>query len=953
MIGKVIFLLPAFLLFVLYNTGSPGGPPGYVVETYHRADKFFNYTNPTNESDSMALAGFEEVIERLEKFPNPHYDTLLFQSYLKKGILLDIKNKNTEAKDAYLKAAAIPARNSNISDSLLFRVYVYAGTGYYNLNNFDSANYFLIKAESLIKRFPKLPEKERLYNTLGALNFVNGNYLQSTNYFNEALELIKNRHPFDSVFALALEANIATSFYKLGRYPESLSIYDKIIKEKISASYIYNGICMNMGKAYAAIKKYNEALACFHRINPLETPGVLNELALSHFELQHPDSAAYYLNRLQSLKKYNKVNMVDIGINNLYRADLFIYQQQYMPALTSLQNAICVFSNNYNNPDIYSNPTFFTGSYTYYRLFDALYKKAQTFELLNRKTSRELYLTASLAAYKSALTLLGFIEKSYATDDAKVFLKKKSGEIYKDALLVCLRLHQLHPGAGYLEEAFMISEKNKASIISANLKQRDFTSLPGIDKSFLQTERNIRYNIARLDVKSEQARDNGQIEKLAKEKAKYEIELSQLQKNLEQNNRYFRLKYEDASYSAKELCTHIGDNQALFSFYMTNESLHVFAFTQTSFSYARIDSVRQLQKETEEWINLLKASGDGRKFQGEPLGNRLYEHLIRPLQSLVPGKDEWIIIPDGNLYFLPFESLPDGNSGKTLLETTTISYQFSSRFIVNLSIGGKNENASYNVLSFAPFVKKGVDYHQAGFNSMNQLPASGEEISGLKGAQFTDSKATKSMFLQEVNKYPIIHLATHAVADVENPSASYIAFYPENKSPAENYLYLEEIYTLNLDDSKLVIISACETGKGELVNNEGIISLGRAFAYAGCESSISSLWKADDKAAAAILQKFHEYLQKGYTKSKALQRAKLDYINSDALYKSPAYWSNLTLTGSIEPVCTKDSTYKWFIITVALLGALLTGGIIIINRRKKKKSTLFTIPDVNQNNSEK
>jgi CHAT domain-containing protein len=952
MAGKVILLLPAFLLLALCDTGCPGSPSGTVLEIYHKADKFFTLPSPTDTSDSVALAGFEQVIDRLEKTPDKRYDTLLFQSYLKKGILLDVRNQNTEAKDAYLKAASIPPRNGHMSDSLLFRVYIYAGSGYYSLNNFDSANYFLIKAEALIKQFPGLPEKERLYNTLGALNYVNGNYLQSRNYFNQALELIKNRQPFDRVFALGLEANIATSFYKLGQYPESLSIYNKIIREKTSAGYIYNGICMNMGKAYAAIKKYNEALTCFRKINVVEMPAVLNELALSHFELQHPDSTAFYLDSLQSLKKTNTVNVLDIGINNLYRADLLIYQQQYIPALTCLQKAISIFSSNFNNPDIYSNPAGFTGSYTYYRLFDALYKKAKTFELLNQKTPGELYLRASLSAYKSALTLLGFIEKSYDTDDSKVFLKKKSQEIYQDALLVCLRLHRLHPGDGYLEEAFMISEKNKASIMAANLRQRDITGLPGIDKSFLQTERNIKYNIARLDVKSEKARDNEEIEKLAKEKGRYEIELSQLQKNLEQNSRYFQLKYDDAYHGTKELQEHIGNNQALLSFYMTKESLHVFAFTKSSFGYARIDSVAKLQRETEGWLSLLKASGDGRKFRGDSLGQLLYEHLVKPLQSLVPGKDEWIIIPDGNLYFLPFESLPAGNDGKTLLETTTISYQFSSRFIVNPPAADQKKNLSYNVLSFAPFVKKGADYHQPGVGFMNQLPASGEEIAELKGAQFTDSRATKSMFLKELNNYPVVHLATHAFADIQNPSASFIAFYPEKGSPAEDFLYLEEIYGLNLDASKLVIISACETGKGELVNNEGIISLGRAFAYAGCASSINSLWKADDKATSVILRKFHQYLQRGYTKSKALQQAKLDYINSDALYKSPAYWSNLILTGSIEPVYTAGSPYRWIIITV-LICALLIGGMLVAVRRRKKKSTLFTNTGRQSKRSEK
>jgi CHAT domain-containing protein len=96
-----------------------------------------------------------------------------------------------------------------------------------------------------------------------------------------------------------------------------------------------------------------------------------------------------------------------------------------------------------------------------------------------------------------------------------------------------------------------------------------------------------------------------------------------------------------------------------------------------------------------------------------------------------------------------------------------------------------------------------------------------------------------------------------------------------------------------------------------LVNNEGVMSLSRAFVYAGCESTINSLWKADDRATSTILKQFHIYLQEGYSKSRALQQAKLDYIKSNALYKSPAYWAHLVLMGNMEPVYAKKQPYAW------------------------------------------
>jgi CHAT domain-containing protein len=222
------------------------------------------------------------------------------------------------------------------------------------------------------------------------------------------------------------------------------------------------------------------------------------------------------------------------------------------------------------------------------------------------------------------------------------------------------------------------------------------------------------------------------------------------------------------------------------------------------------------------------------------------------------------------------------------------------------------------------------------FKYMNQLSASGTEIAGLPGKYFTNTLATKQQFLKEINHYPIVHLATHAIADTANPSASFIAFYPQTQIPADDGLYLEELYSLNMDATQLIIISACETGNGQLVNSEGVLSLTRGFAYAGCASVVNSLWKADDEATSAILQQFHVYLQKGYTKSKALRLAKLDYLHSNALHKTPDYWAHLILIGNTEPVVKKFSSYA---IWIPAISVMLTTLFILWRVRRRKKST--------------
>jgi CHAT domain-containing protein len=938
----LITVLLVDLIFLLL--GNSGDPIRRITLLYHQADSLFQLSNNTPVSDSLALADFIRVIAELQSTPEGSgKDTLLFQSWLKKGILLDSRYDYGGAKTSYCQALRFHPQD----DSLTFVLDVYSGTSYYNLNDFDSARYFLLKAETRSGRYADPADNVRLYNTLGVLYFDNGNYEQGKNYFNRALEIVKSQSPFDTVSAVSLQTNIATCFYHLGLFRESLAIYHDILAYHQGDDPIW----LNMGMAYASLEKYRDALNCFKRVKVAAVPGVLNEMGFALWQLHRPDSAALYLDRLGVLASGGngatgakgatgaggvtgsaipRINELDLGTNDLYRADLLAGKADYLSALRQLQKAIIIFSPHFSNPDILSNPANFTGSFASYRLFDALFKKALLLEQLYRSQPREQWLMAAYDAYRASLSILRYIEKSYDTDDAKLFLKKRNTAVYQGAMSVCLELYKLHPEKDYLEQAFQINERNKASVIAASLQERKLNALPG-GGSLQKQEEDIKYNIARLNVKLDQAGGAAGIEKIAQEKAGYEIALAQLQKKLEQDGNYYRLKYEDTIPGIQALQAHLEVNQALISCYVTRDALHVFVLTRTSFGYRRIDSLAALQQSVSDWLGMLKMVESGRKFKGGPLGERLSRLLIEPIGALAADKNEWIIVPDGFLYFLPFESLPAGPGQGPLLETTTISYQFASRLILLQEPAGGGDVAGDGVLAFAPFT--GPGFLATGAYRFPPLPASGDEISGLKGKQYVGVQATKTVFLKELNRYPILHLATHAISSVDNAAGSLIAFYPKRGTPIEDCLFLEELYGLDMSKIRLVVISACETGQGELVSNEGVISLARAFAYAGCESSISSLWKADDEATSFILRRFYVYLKKGDRKSVALRQAKLDYLSSGTVNKSPAYWSHLVLIGDTGPLYGRGFAWSWLLLILIPGLALFTIRLIIKKRK--------------------
>jgi CHAT domain-containing protein len=908
--------------------GNSGDPIGRIAALYHRADSLFRLDNNTPVTDSLALMDFGRVITGLQGVPESNgKDTLLFQSWFKKGILLDSRYDYPGAKTAYCQAL----RYHPQADSLTFVLHVYTGTSYYNLNDFDSARYFLLDAESRTNDFSDPADNVRLYNTLGVLYFDNGNYQQARNHFSRALEMVKGRAPFDTASAVSLQTNIATCCYHLGLFRESLDIYRQILTYHQADDPVW----LNMGMAYESLEKYRDALSCFKKVSIRNIPGVLNEMGNSLAQLHRPDSAALYLNRLDRMATgagggvVPGINVLDLGTNDLYRADLLAGNGGYLAALQQLQKAIIIFSPHFTNSDIRANPANFTGSFASYRLFDALFKKAELLVRLYRAQPREEWLASALDAYRASLSILRYIEKSYDTDDAKLFLKKRNGAVCQGALEVCLELDRLHPDKGYLELAFLISERSKASVISANLRERSLDGLPG--NGSLQKEEDIKYNIARLDVKLEQTTDKTVLQQIAAEKSGYEIALAQLQQKLEQNDNYYRLKYEDTMPGIRTLQAHLESNQALISFCLTTDALHVFLLTRSSFAHARIDSLAALRKGVADWLELLKTVENGRKFKGGPLGDRLSQLLIRPIRALIPDKDEWIIVPDGFLYFLPFESLPSGTGDETMLETTTISYQFASRLLLGPEPTANQQAPESGVLAFAPFT--GDRFLSTGTYRFPPLPGSQEEIGGLPGVSYSGPRATKTRFLKDLNRYPILHLATHAVSSVDNAAGSFIAFYPQKDSPIEDCLFLEELYGLDMNKTKLVVISACETGQGELVSNEGVISLARAFAYAGCASSISSLWKADDQSTSFIIRRFYVYLEKGYKKSTALRQAKLDYLASGTVNRSPAYWSHLVLIGDTAPLYPRGPSWWWGLLLFPFGGGLWW----IIRKRKKSR----------------
>jgi CHAT domain-containing protein len=843
----------------------------------------------------------------LGDFPSfPRTDSLLFFSCLKTGELEQYFDSLKPALIYYTKAIAIQKRTPAIADSFLFKPYLFCGLIYHNSDQADSANLYLRHAEKIQERYSqKLEESERLYNNFGVFYFESGNYKQAKNYFQKAIEVLPKNHPsFQNLF-VNYTINLASSLYKLEQYDSSL----KILYQLLPYGEHTNEIRNNIGLIHLYNGFPNKAIQEFSKLayGSAQDIGLNNDRANAWLHLKEFDSAYKYLQiALEKNKTYNSNGLsIDHGLSLKYLGDLEIQLTQYPRALPYFQSALHHFYPGYQDTNIHANPTRFSGIFSYINVFNTLIAKAETFHRLYEQSGKIKWAEDELNTYDASFKLLEYVERTYESDEAKLFLEKTKYLVHAKPIDIALALHQKTGKIAFLEKAFELDQKNKATLLVFNQQQNQLAATsPGMTGK----ERQLKSAITRLSLKAMHLTNEKQREGLNQQIRDAEMQLGRLQEELSKT-------YPSVSVipSAKSLQEKLLDaHTQLISYHLSENKLTVFSITSSSFKCEQKTVDAAFPHDLENYILQL------RDIEGNKTDTAFERKLHSLLFDKVLDKDHrhLVIIPDDELNYLPFEALKT-ESGY-MVQDYTIQYQYSAALL-------KKEHTDFSnqtTLGFAPFAT--VSHNGNGLH-FNRLPFSSEEITDIKGQAYIGEKATKKAFTEAISNYNIIHLATHAVTNDSADHLSFIAFAPGNYSNKEDYLlYTQEIYNLSLQSTRLVILSACETGNGKLVRGEGIMSMNRAFAYAGCPDVIASLWKADDFSTSFLAKKIHEYLAKGLPVADAVTKAKCDYLESKEInprMKNPAYWANLIFIGNYEP--ESHNSAWWLLIPMTLLAMVL------------------------------
>ncbi len=367
-------------------------------------------------------------------------------------------------------------------------------------------------------------------------------------------------------------------------------------------------------------------------------------------------------------------------------------------------------------------------------------------------------------------------------------------------------------------------------------------------------------------------------------------------------------------YRLAEVQNLLEEDEAIINYYFLPESLIVLCITKGQSSAIEIPEGDNINAAIQKYYKAIKTGAANLTYYADALS----DYLIKPVMGQIEHKKHLIIIPDKNLFKIPFEPLTWENN-KFLIEHKTICYHYSTTlwaFARENSIGVQEKS----FLAFAPVFKKTATKENGGYRSLLEsdfmeryysldkknlepLVHSAEEVKTIGSIFrenqiptriFINSEATERKFKNHVQQASIIHLATHGYVSQKYPGLSGFFFAEAKDDEEDGYLLAGEILNLELH-ANLVVLSTCNSGSGKIEDSEGILSLTRYLMYAGVPNIIATLWRVHDENTKKLMVQFYKSYMKGNTYAEAMQKAKLDCIKEGMI---PMDWSGFVLIGN-------------------------------------------------------
>ena len=544
---------------------------------------------------------------------------------------------------------------------------------------------------------------------------------------------------------------------------------------------------------------------------------------------------------------------------------------------------------------------------------------------LTRTSNQLQQLENAVHCYDLAFGIQKKLLDAFSYDESRFFLLEDTHRQTTEAIRLCYRLYQQTKNDGWTNQAFLFAERNKAFVLNESIRRNIAASLFMQEDSSYSAFQSIQARLASLDIELNKQRitgspDTALTSKLLADKQKTEVYLLQAENVMKvKNPQYSNWLGTDENMNAREIIEPFISSRSALAEYFVDDSV-IYLFTagngkNLSFSLLAADTKEVCSDFLSYFTNRNAILNNPAAYA--LAARRLYDRLLLPKTDA--GNSSITIIPDGILSLVPFDALVTGGGSSDnissfpfLIKEATLSYAFSCRTVLmqrRFQTGsGKN-----GLIAFAPVFANRE-------RNLAPLLHSSEELEAIHslyptGMFFANGMASLKQFRNECSNASIIHLATHAAAGTDSTMAA-IEF-------SDSALYLSSIYSLPIN-AKLVVLSGCETGVGNINRTEGLMSLARGFSYAGTQNVVAGLWQTEDRTSGELFKDFYADLRT-HSIAASLRNAKLKILkNASVSQSSPFYWGGYVFIGvpgeKINEPMAEDRPFIFIAAVLLLIG---------------------------------
>lgn len=359
-------------------------------------------------------------------------------------------------------------------------------------------------------------------------------------------------------------------------------------------------------------------------------------------------------------------------------------------------------------------------------------------------------------------------------------------------------------------------------------------------------------------------------------------------------------------------------NAVLLFYWLGQKKSYLWAITPTQVHYVILPGATEINTLVKSYTDAMLRGRDVLATRNED-GAKLYELLIEPVKKLIPKDSRVIVLPDGSLYSLNFETLLVSRPEPHFwIEDVTVSTASSLALLsgsspssirdANSVAGGKPERVLVSGGGQRPS-RRNPAAANANLLLVGNTKQAAQEYPALRQAEaemelvqhyfperrrevLAGAKATPSAFLaSKPEKFAYIHFVTHGTASRAHPLDSAVVLSPEGDFYK---LYARDIVKHPLS-AYLVTISACNGSGTRAYSGEGLVGLSWAFLRAGAHNVVAALWEVSDASTPQLMDRLYRELSQGQDPASALRSAKLSLLKSDSVFKKPFYWAPFQL----------------------------------------------------------